>query len=655
MTKHTSLPDAPLGDYTVGKKSHEANSASQANQLGTDTYVDGLVDFITRSATPLTIALQGEWGSGKTSLMYLLEQKLCDESKTEYFLPIRVNTWEMAILNTPEGTVVNILAYLLEEMLPKSWRQKAGNALLTVGKTVFKVGTKVVAGQVAGASDLPETLMNGNGEASCTTTISELRQKLDEGIDERLDKQKAQGFIVFIDDLDRLKPKQAVEILEILKNIFTLRRCIFVLAIDYGVVVKGLEEKFGPKTNKNEREFRSFFDKLIQVPFSMPITAYHSANIVLEGLTAIDFLTHDEAKIAEQNLHKAPFVKRLLDITHYTVGKNPRSIKRLLNSLSLTLCINKQREDDTAQRNKDADRLLNFALIGMQVSYPSIYLLLTKQSDFTKWTIPLAIKNGVLTEEDIKKDVEKEAKDWRGVLAQVCDVTPYQKQHEDDIARLLDIVREEATKMIADENNLGQVIQTYLDRSLTTAVGADTRHTPQEVDWQEVSTQIRDNIQQTLEQELLQGYEIEVPSCTAKKVVFSIYVPSIDEERKADITYSIENGNYVATLHVDTLKNAPNTNVKPKEAIKLPPFNTAIPRFDEAIEKARTGSRYFEGQTLKEALAYRLQDNKWAFGSQLIPDMTYTFSYPDPATLYSKPICQAMAQIIAAAIALVDA
>ena len=38
--------------------------------------------------------------------------------------------------------------------------------------------------------------------------------------------------------------------------------------------MKGLVPKFGPLTEKNEREFRSFFDKIIQLPFSMPIANY---------------------------------------------------------------------------------------------------------------------------------------------------------------------------------------------------------------------------------------------------------------------------------------------------------------------------------------------------------------------------------------------
>ena len=78
----------------------------------------------------------------------------------------------------------------------------------------------------------------------------------------------------FIDDLDRIDPPVAVKILELLKNIFDLPRCIFVLAIDYNVVVKGLKSKFGELTAQNEREFRYFFDKIIQLPFTMPMPSY---------------------------------------------------------------------------------------------------------------------------------------------------------------------------------------------------------------------------------------------------------------------------------------------------------------------------------------------------------------------------------------------
>ena len=41
----------------------------EVDLFGIQKYQDALVEFIQHSETPITIALQGEWGSGKTSLM----------------------------------------------------------------------------------------------------------------------------------------------------------------------------------------------------------------------------------------------------------------------------------------------------------------------------------------------------------------------------------------------------------------------------------------------------------------------------------------------------------------------------------------------------------------------------------------------------------
>ena len=69
-----------------------------------------------------------------------------------------------------------------------------------------------------------------------------------------------------MDDLDRIDPPDAVKILELLKNIFNIPDCIFLLAIDYQVVVKGLEAKFGKQTPENEREFKSFLTRSSNSP-----------------------------------------------------------------------------------------------------------------------------------------------------------------------------------------------------------------------------------------------------------------------------------------------------------------------------------------------------------------------------------------------------
>ena len=72
--------------------------------------------------------------------------------------------------------------------------------------------------------------------------------------------------VVFVDDLDRILPSDAVEVLESLKNIFDIPNCVFILAIDYDVVVKGLESKFGPKPKKTNVNSDHFSIKLFKFP-----------------------------------------------------------------------------------------------------------------------------------------------------------------------------------------------------------------------------------------------------------------------------------------------------------------------------------------------------------------------------------------------------
>ena len=64
---------------------------SQADLFGIQVYQDALIKYIRLTDTPITIALQGEWGSGKTSLMNQLRYNLCDQEGAPYFA-VWINT-----------------------------------------------------------------------------------------------------------------------------------------------------------------------------------------------------------------------------------------------------------------------------------------------------------------------------------------------------------------------------------------------------------------------------------------------------------------------------------------------------------------------------------------------------------------------------------
>ena len=128
-----------------------------------------------------------------------------------------------------------------------------------------------------------------------------------------------------------------MQILELLKNIFNIEHCVFVLAIDYQVVVKGLEHKIGKQTPENEYEFRAYFDKIIQLPFMMPLGKYNLVKFVKNLLERIKFF---ESEINEEQFNLDIYIKN-------TIGNNPRSIKRLMNSAVIINLLHKSKKSET--------------------------------------------------------------------------------------------------------------------------------------------------------------------------------------------------------------------------------------------------------------------------------------------------------------------
>ena len=446
-----SLSDVPLNQ--------------NVNDFGTEGYVQGLERFISHAATPITIALQGEWGSGKTSLMNHLYNDLCGDGKD--FIGININTWEYSMLATPEETVVKIIGQLVYSLTEhdakasskvKQYMQGALNFAWGFGRE-FAKGMVPGAGYIIEGLHVPNECPSGNDTENASISLAELKKTLAEAINKSLSDTNKQGILIFVDDLDRLNPPLAVQLLELLKNIFTLNHCIFVLAIDYDVVVKGLEPKFGKLSDSNEREFRSVFDKIKQVPFTLPVSNYKPMNFVLDSLVEIGYISKTEKNI--------PYVENHIEkIVVSSVGKNPRSIKRLINTLSLLDCIGKcaaKEEIDSSLETK----IMNFAIVALQICYPKIYNILALNPIFKNWDESIATKLNIQFSNEAVKEVNGEV-----ILDALCEKDIYLSKCHNEILNLLEIIEYNAE--VIDKSNPAKVIKDILDRSSFTNVNAST-------------------------------------------------------------------------------------------------------------------------------------------------------------------------------------
>ena len=354
----------------------EPVSPGMEDSLGIKLHVNSLIKFIENTNTPITIGIQGEWGSGKTSLLNAMYHHF---DKSPEFKQIWINSWENSLLSSPEESLLKIINEIIEELVRSDDSKKRTDVIKSTAVNVFKGALRIGAAATLGvkAGDVAEELLSEK-----QNLIKTLRSELTSLVLD-ISKRETNPYkhvLIYVDDLDRIEPKNAVAVLELLKNIFSVPNCIFILAIDYQVVVKGLEHKFGKQTADNEWEFRAFFDKIIQLPFMMPMGQYDIGSYVNDLLINIGFVSGEGLD-----------AKSISEIISRTIGGNPRSLKRLVNSVSLIEIFKNekkaliQEEVKEFEFSEEEEKLLLFSLLCLQIAYPTIYSLLLEEPDFNLW------------------------------------------------------------------------------------------------------------------------------------------------------------------------------------------------------------------------------------------------------------------------------
>ena len=338
------------------------------NSLGEDSfgvqqYITGLNDFIMECYTPMTIAIQGDWGSGKTSMMNMIREQLGDRVVTTWF-----NTWQYSQFNMGDSLAISFLSRLIAD-LDTEQDQDEGNikkALRTISK--FAKTASVIAADTFIGGKAAETLENGialsaeQSEIDMPQAINELKSQFQAAVNKKIEQTGKDRLVIFIDDLDRLHPGKAVELLEVLKLFLDCDNCVFVLAIDYAVVSQGVKQKYGELIG--EEKGRSFFDKIIQVPFKMPVAQYNVKNYVASSMQTLGIQVPDSE------------LESYVKLIQKSVGCNPRAMKRLFNAF---LLLNKIASSGIVI--EESQRRMLFAILCLQLSFENVYNYIVQNAD----------------------------------------------------------------------------------------------------------------------------------------------------------------------------------------------------------------------------------------------------------------------------------
>lgn len=384
----------------------------EQDEFGIARYVEGLCTFIRESETPITIALHGEWGSGKTSFMKIMESCLCSQElpEEERYEAIWLNTWDLFLENEYGAAVKKLLQNLFtqleahfEKLHERQKNDERKKQIKQYLKGVSSVMLSAINIELETSGKVLDQVFGGHDYASIRKLKQEFENFLKQEVAEKGNGVTDKAFLIFVDDLDRLEPRLAVTLLEALKNLFDIEKCVFILAIDYDVVTFGIEQKYGSRNMANRNIGQDFFDKLIQVPYRIPMSKYDIRNMVMDRLKKIHYF--DRAYDYEK------YEGRIVEIFQFATNKNPRSMKRLLNMLHLMTAMHLGDENSHAEL-----RMMELLLMAIQLSFPSVYMMLVKNNHLDTWKRSFVIENqNVQINDNIRRQYQLD-EEWKEII-----------------------------------------------------------------------------------------------------------------------------------------------------------------------------------------------------------------------------------------------
>lgn len=373
-----------------------ADNETTQDLLGYQVHADLLKKiFLNEEMLPITIGVFGDWGSGKSSLMLLMEQGVKEwqeafEKHAEQdellrnkagILQIRFNSWQFDNYESNKLSLIDTILTAIKEDISrrKDIFSQADDLLsnikwLEVGSFVLNkiysnlvpedikkwLPSKEELDKITGKEEykaLKEHISNGNS----TRYISVFRRLFEQLITDA----DYKSIIVYIDDLDRCKPEKIIDCLEAVKLFVNVQRTAFVIGADQRIIEYAINRQYPIQQQKEEisSPFSDYLEKLIQLPYKLPKLSqseqrtYLNLLLCQRSLSEANFKTvhkkyleyRRSEKYAEYTLEKikadagatdfsnVAFMEPVIPLITEFLNGNPRQLKRFMNTLDVRI------------------------------------------------------------------------------------------------------------------------------------------------------------------------------------------------------------------------------------------------------------------------------------------------------------------------------
>ncbi len=347
----------------MAKTGQWADQPTKDDRLGFQDYRRTLVEVILQADTPITVGIFGAWGSGKTSLMRMVQVDLekgeagKSLAKTVWFdawkYDEKENLWRALLLSALEELrgdpeqedreLDDLQASLYRDVDREEagsweidWREGA-KGTLKLGLSFLPLLPALSEGilRKLGTNEKDPTGMPKDAVGHLINMFKRERIRIHRDrvqflkdfqnrFGELVQKRIPEGmrFVVFIDDLDRCLPEKAIEVLEAIKLFLDAERCVFMVGVERRIIEQGIKVKYRSFAVEGGEEGipisgDEYLEKIVQVPFHLP--PLEEGNI---------------AEFAYGSLTEE-FGRPVAEVFARGMEANPRKIKRVLNIFRL--------------------------------------------------------------------------------------------------------------------------------------------------------------------------------------------------------------------------------------------------------------------------------------------------------------------------------
>ncbi len=328
--------------------------APEDNFYQENQFIERFYELLTNSIEPpMAISIDGAGGTGKTTVMRLLQKRLSEEYCTFWFSPWRHRTSESIALSFLQNFAIT--HYDDTSKLVRSG-EKLFKVLLSEGISTalkaLRVGDRTLL-----ASEIDKEIQPKKIYEQYIDSFDLIRNEWRKLLEAIAYKYERKTTFIFFDDLERCLPEEVITVFESIKNLFlnSGTPVVFICGIDSQVAHKFISQHFREvEESFISNYFRKIFDLTISIPYQKNIYTL-----------LLEYAKHIFSEIANDNE-----VKQIVTMI-YTRGiqaeiESVRSYFNILHNVAIFLQFNPE-----YTINPELDPVL--PLLVIKEAWPSLY------------------------------------------------------------------------------------------------------------------------------------------------------------------------------------------------------------------------------------------------------------------------------------------